>query len=181
MPFLVFMISAVLGTGAFGQISDVFRDPEQACRLLEPEGFSGGELLFHPHGFECSAAAVKKENGSPTRFDVPGITYSVSGESIHRVSRIKLVVGLTDGDDPRKIMGDFQKLSEIVLTRLGIDVPKDISTAMSSTKYRSWLQKTGSISLDPGRFPHTTRVLAIRHPSIRVVPIPRAGTVRSSN
>jgi hypothetical protein len=181
MAILVFLISAFLGTAAFGQISDVFRDPEKACRLLEPEGFSAGKIMFHPHGFECSTAMRNKENESPARFDFSGITYSVSGESIHRVSRIKLVVELGSGYDPTRIMGDFQKLSEIVLKGLGIELPKDLTTAMSSTRYRRWLQKTGSISLDPGGSPHTTRVLAIRHPSIRVVPIPRAAAARSSN
>jgi hypothetical protein len=109
------------------------------------------------------------------------IVYTVSGENIYRVSRIKLILSFTSQDSPKDVLEYFTKLSEIVLTRLGIDVPKDLPEVIESTRYRRWLQKTGHVSLDPGKPPHTERVLAVRHPEIRVVPIPRAVTTRSPN
>ena len=182
MRIFKLLLLASFATLASGQVSEVFRDPEKACSLLEPEGFSAGELLFRPYGFECSAALDQKKDESPARFDLPeeSITYSVSGESIYRVSRIKLVLHLAPEGDHKELLAQFEALAEIVLTRLGIEAPKELADAMNSTRYRRWVQKAGSISFDPGRWPHPSRVLAVRHPSLRVVPIPRAGTVRKS-
>ena len=182
MPLLNLLIFAVLGSWASGQISDVFRDPEKACGLLEPEGFSAGELLFQPYGFECSAALEKKQSGSAQGLGFPNgsITYSVSGESIHRVSRIKIVLQLAPDADHSELIAQFQTLSEIVLARLSIELPKELPDAIKSTRYRRWQQKTGTVSFDPGRWPHTSRVLAVRHPGLRVVPIPRAVAARQS-
>jgi hypothetical protein len=183
MPALRLLLLAFLSTWTSGQISEVFRDPEKACARLDPEGFSSGELTFHPHGFECSAAVDRKDirSGATHAFAKGTITYTVSGENIYRVSRIKLVVELTPQEDGHEVMSHFARLSHVILTRLEIDVPKELPDVMKSTRYRRWLQNTGTISFDPGRAPHTLRVLTVRHPGIRVVPIPRAATAPSLN
>lgn len=72
------------------------------------------------------------------------------------------------------VIDNYERLCLVFLKRLGLTVPDQLLDSMRNTRYFLKAQKGGTITFDPGRKPHQFRVLTVRDPSLRVVPIPRA-------
>jgi hypothetical protein len=174
-------IAILLSLPCFGQVAEIFGQPEQACALLEAEGFRAGEWRLLPYGFECVANTKPRKAGEPPprpSLLVPEgeILYVASGDRLDRVSRIKLVVQVPAKGAATPLLERFEKVASMMLERIGATMPKELSEAVREPRPFPQVQAGARITFDPGRSPHKLLTLIVRDPRVRVVTIPRVAS-----
>ncbi|HSB14903.1 MAG TPA: DUF6030 family protein [Bryobacteraceae bacterium] len=180
-------LALLFGTASFGQVLEIFDDPDKACALLESEGFPGREWTLRPYGLQCFTTRTKTEEVSgraqaapvddswPALEVVPqgSIAYAASGESLTRVSRLKLIVFLVPDQPNKVLMAEYERLATVLLTRIGLNVSDDLRKAIRNMLPWRRALRGANITFDPGPKPSSLLVLTVRDPRIRVETIPR--------
>ncbi len=171
-------LALLFGTASFGQVLEIFGDPDKACALLEPEGFSSRGWTLRPYAVECFMTRTETEEKSghaQAAEEVPkgSIAYAASGESLTRVSRLKLIVFLVPEQPNKVLMAEYERLATVLLTRIGLNISEDLRKAIRNMQPLRQALRGANITFDPGPKPCSLLVLTVRDPRIRVETIPR--------